>query len=609
MKIIKHLLLVLVACLTLVVVSSCETSTSGIASISLDSDSFETEFAVGSFDIRNARIIVSMKDGSNIEMNVTYDMLTTEDIALLSATGKHTISITYAGLSVPYTFTVVSPTEESVMALVAAAEAKLSMGTEAFGDFILTTYLDEIDIEWESDNQAIEVRGSIATVKRPDISEEDAVVTLTATFKKYGFEFKYEYVVLVPKFTQEDFLAYVNQIANGIVVSSTVNATLVLPFEIASSGIEIVWSSNNPAITINNETKTVIVDQSEVNVEVTLTFKIYYKGIEFTGFAAKVVTVLSESASTPAPAPTNLVVNANTLTFVKPSGVSTFNIYIDGLLATTISTNSINLLTIVTQNGSYTIGVQSVASGSYNVDSAIVTTAYTKNEIGYSGTYYNGVDLNQRGTTLLTSLRSLITTTHKNRRTYENLKTDIETTDASLTNPSKVVLIYSRLEVQGKWSSGGKIWNREHVWPQSVGWSDSTIQGSDLHHLRPEDPSVNGTRGNHPFGKVTGGKLVMASATNGGVSSNCYYASGVFEPRNEAKGDVARILFYMICRYSEAQAKSITVVATSMNLLLEWNTLDPVDTWEMTRNNLTQTIQGNRNPFIDYSYLANQIWG
>ena len=132
----------------------------------------------------------------------------------------------------------------------------------------------------------------------------------------------------------------------------------------------------------------------------------------------------------------------------------------------------------------------------------------------------------------------------------------------------------------------GKTWNREHVWPQSVGWGKSTTEGSDLHHVRPETPSVNSSRGNTPFGE----------------------RRGYYEPKDAAKGDVARILFYMLTRYSSADSKSITVVAESMELLMEWNELDPVDALEMQRNDVAEDIQGNRNPFIDYPELAENIW-
>lgn len=42
----------------------------------------------------------------------------------------------------------------------------------------------------------------------------------------------------------------------------------------------------------------------------------------------------------------------------------------------------------------------------------------------------------------------------------------------------------------------------------------------------------------------------------------------------------------------------------SLDTLLEWMEDDPVDTWEMKRNDLVEQIQGNRNVFIDYPELA-----
>ena len=46
-----------------------------------------------------------------------------------------------------------------------------------------------------------------------------------------------------------------------------------------------------------------------------------------------------------------------------------------------------------------------------------------------------------------------------------------------------------------------------------------------------------------------------------------------------------------------------------MALLLKWHREDPVSQKEIDRNNGIQKTQGNRNPFIDYPYLAEYIWG
>jgi endonuclease I len=41
--------------------------------------------------------------------------------------------------------------------------------------------------------------------------------------------------------------------------------------------------------------------------------------------------------------------------------------------------------------------------------------------------------------------------------------------------------------------------------------------------------------------------------------------------------------------------------------LRKWNQQDPVDQAEMNRNNEIEKIQGNRNPFIDFPELVDQV--
>jgi endonuclease I len=41
--------------------------------------------------------------------------------------------------------------------------------------------------------------------------------------------------------------------------------------------------------------------------------------------------------------------------------------------------------------------------------------------------------------------------------------------------------------------------------------------------------------------------------------------------------------------------------------LREWNKQDPVDAEEFTQNNQIDQLQGNRNPFIDFSDLLERI--
>lgn len=191
------------------------------------------------------------------------------------------------------------------------------------------------------------------------------------------------------------------------------------------------------------------------------------------------------------------------------------------------------------------------------------------------------------GDELKMSLRVIISVVTK-VETYGDLRYDIPITDADPNNPNNVILLYLGTSVPSKWD-GGSTWNREHVWPRSLGWFSDEGAGADLHHLRPTNPSENSRRGNKKYG----------SQTN----------SEYYEPRDEVKGDIARIIFYLMVRYEEADTRTFTTVAESKELLMQWHNSDPVDTFEANRNEKTYEIQGNRNPFIDHPECAELIWG
>ena len=82
--------------------------------------------------------------------------------------------------------------------------------------------------------------------------------------------------------------------------------------------------------------------------------------------------------------------------------------------------------------------------------------------------------------------------------------------------------------------------------------------------------------------------------------------SKVFEPVDDVKGDVARIVFYYSVMYG--YDLSIIVSDDTFSEILEWNRIDPVCDVEINRNNQVFNIQGNRNIFIDYPELADIIW-
>ncbi len=148
-----------------------------------------------------------------------------------------------------------------------------------------------------------------------------------------------------------------------------------------------------------------------------------------------------------------------------------------------------------------------------------------------------------------------------------------------------MILVYSQASVSGNWYCplGDCTWNREHVWPQSWLGYDTTMS-ADLHNLKPADPSYNSSRGNKYFGNTTTTQL--------------------YAPPAIVKGDIARILFYMIIMYDdltliEANEGSVNEMG-NLSYLIDWHFDDPVDDFERNRNDVIYSFQDNRNPFIDY---------
>ena len=239
-----------------------------------------------------------------------------------------------------------------------------------------------------------------------------------------------------------------------------------------------------------------------------------------------------------------------------------------------------------------------VATSLSDMAKSYYTAGYTYDELA-----------NKNDEELLTALRGYMTTTHTGFSSYKNCKEYSIYTDCQK-GGDKVVLLYSSYEAtMEQWATNGSNgWNREHVWPKSLGeFEDGDTPGCDLHHVRPADAKINGTRSNKRYNNVTDGKeatgiLTTASGGNSLGSGD----SGYFEPLDNVKGDVARICLYVYVRYGGQilACNDITNVFESVDVLLEWCELDPVDTWELSRNDVVSSVQGNRNVFIDYPEYA-----
>jgi endonuclease I len=216
------------------------------------------------------------------------------------------------------------------------------------------------------------------------------------------------------------------------------------------------------------------------------------------------------------------------------------------------------------------------------------------------------------GNSLKTELHNIID--HHTELSYSAVWEALKKTDEDPANANNVILLYTGRS-QAKSTNGGGVddWNREHVWAKSHGdFGTAMGPGTDLHHLRPTDVSVNSTRGNLDFDN--GGTEHSEALGN-------YFDSDSWEPRDEVKGDVARMLFYMAVRYEgdvsdepDLELNNTVNNGTApyhgkLSVLLQWNAQDPVDDRERRRNDIIYSdYQHNRNPFIDHPEWVNEIW-
>ena len=193
--------------------------------------------------------------------------------------------------------------------------------------------------------------------------------------------------------------------------------------------------------------------------------------------------------------------------------------------------------------------------------------------------------------------------------------------------------------------------NQEHLWAKSNGFqseSPGTGARGDMMHLWAGNGRVNGdTHSNYFYGYVdttksyndAGSYASTLSGNRRGTSRTLGGSQTVFEPQDADKGDIARAIFYMAARYNYLSGSdsdgidagnpnleivnalktdtnsydSTTTKTGKMGILqdlLEWNRMDPPDSWEIHRNNLLyNNFTNNRNPFIDFPEWAEYVWG
>ncbi len=405
----------------------------------------------------------------------------------------------------------------------------------------------------------------------------------------------------------------IQSVKTELTIDSELTSESVLPTNI--DGIEIAWQSSRD----NTLTTEFGIIQGLVDLNVTITAVLTYED-SVTTKIFNVVILRSSGAD-------NTIINNAIDSLSFEDYVITKDITlpdtVDGISVTWTSNNETHLsvngeVTRPDKNESDAIVILT-ASFSYNElvieeEYTFTITAAITSVVFES--YYSGAEA-LMGDALKTFLHELIDDHYE--LSYTDLWTALAVSDEDPNNSNNVILLYTgRSQLKTEIQSGNNYqdyWNREHVWPKAHGSFDTDqTEGTDMHHIRPTDVSVNAARGSLDFDY--GGSVVL----DGSVATLNLRDSNSFEPRDAVKGDVARMIFYMAVRYEgdngELDLELNNLVNTqgtsymgNLLILLEWSLNDPVDAFEMNRNEVIFGYQGNRNPFIDHPEFAEYIWG
>jgi len=183
-------------------------------------------------------------------------------------------------------------------------------------------------------------------------------------------------------------------------------------------------------------------------------------------------------------------------------------------------------------------------------------------------------------------------------------------------------------DTKGSDGTGGARGDPMHLWAGN-GWANHEHSNNFFAFVdKNKSYSDAGTRYQTAYGNLTGKSRTLSSSTE-----------TVFEPQDSDKGDIARAIFYLAARYnyfsgsdedpidgnnpnlvllndlSENDRTGTSSASSPFGMgllsdLLAWNKLDPVDEYEVHRNNLLyKNYTNNRNPFIDFPNWADAIWG
>ncbi|MEO5561607.1 MAG: endonuclease [Dokdonella sp.] len=301
-------------------------------------------------------------------------------------------------------------------------------------------------------------------------------------------------------------------------------------------------------------------------------------------------------------------------------------------------------------NCTFTISASEVRNG-FDVPLAADAVSHfsINNGSGGVGDYYSHVN-----TSSPDQLRCSLHLTIRGHTAYPysgsgtNTWTILELAQANPANAAQILDVYrnhfySAIIDRAGGSGGGNTYNREHTWPNSLGFpTDAGNLGTpnapytDTHMLYLSDTQWNADRSNSPYADCAlncGERTTEANGGFGGGSgaypgNSNWTNSSTFQTWNHRKGDVARAVMYMAIRYEGGVDPASGQIEPELELtdtralivgrndytqpaymglltdLLAWSQDDPPDDAERARDEVIYSFQGNRNPFVDHPEWA-----
>ncbi|HOZ02343.1 MAG TPA: endonuclease [Bacilli bacterium] len=255
--------------------------------------------------------------------------------------------------------------------------------------------------------------------------------------------------------------------------------------------------------------------------------------------------------------------------------------------------------------------------------------------------YYSGINESLEGEDLMVAL-STLTTTGFVDHSYSSLPNIYQYSDLSLTDNSKMVMVYTGTEVSFSPGSMPGSTNKEHVWPASWYGNGTRTEsagspGADAHNVWPSASDLNSKRGSCAFDELdfsTSYKCYEFNRTDWSYgtegnndsfvwSTAFNYSNGQSDdalyPAEGHRGAIARILMYVATRYRNNTTYPVMLHDQAITLntgrigklstLLKWHFMEPPTEWEIKRNNeVASRWHHNRNPFVDHPEYASKIF-